>query len=78
MIRNSNGGPDPIRASVNSKSPQHAPAPDVISIPLWQAKNATREIQSQKYTYDQEDIPHWSMLEYVQNIWHTSEKNKEW
>jgi hypothetical protein len=43
---------------------------------MWQFKDATREIQSQKYTYAQEGIPHWSMLEHVQNIWHTSDKKK--
>lgn len=43
MIRNSNGGPDPIRASVKPKTPKHTPVQNVKNNVKMHAEWTERE-----------------------------------
>lgn len=48
MIRDSNGGPNPVRAPMEAKSPQHAPREkqNVRNVVQFASKNSKRNLTS--------------------------------
>lgn len=44
MVRDSNGGPNPIRAPVKPKSPEHAPAENAMLAPFKNQRSKLRNI----------------------------------